>query len=645
MDELNILAGPILRRTEQSRACIWLVTNKEIDITGILYQESNNSLLEIANSRANNGHQQIQVSDSCFVHLIQITSLEGLPTDTRLFYDIYFGEPDKGINLNALGLIKTHYDNPSDDGYLNLNGLPLPSFYIPTTLKRYLHGSCFKLHGDGQESFSKGEQLLQDSVDSPISKRPACLFLTGDQIYADDVSNTTIKQLTQFISNTLKTNEGQAPWLADIKPQLAVGERVSLFRKRSHARFRKGERIGYRYTKTFTSGAADNHLVSFSEFFGLHLLCWNPTNWDDSVYSNIGISGHRIRRLLANTPTYMMFDDHDITDDWNINQAWQSTVQQDNLTRKVVSNGLAAYFLCQGWGNNPEAFDSAFISTVQDYLHNLSAPTPLQNESFETTLWNFHQWHFSVPTSPAIIALDTRTNRRHRGNNKVSGLINNAGFAAIQPLWIEANKPSEIILVSPSPVLGQEFLEWIQQLMTKVGKISSVDAEFWRGDKPTFNQLMHTLNNTFKLKRCIILSGDVHHSYAFKGRLKHSAGETILQQFTCSALRNRSPAWDIIYSQKKLDTANYGVPRSSMQGFHLKQKGKKKLGDEFGVIRTLPLTSNLKLDIEPITSDTGLAVITHNSIGEIHDKGATISQTTHGALSTLLTGKYTMTSN
>lgn len=653
MDDLTILAGPILRRTEPTRTCIWLVTNQSIDITGILYQSQNSSLLEIANNHnnpqgndhlQNNGHQQIKVSDVCFVHLIQISSIDELPTDTLLYYDLYFGDTEEGLNLNALGLVKTHYDETTEHDYLNLNGLPLPSFYIPSTLSRYLHGSCFKLHGINQDSFSKGEQRLQDSVNQPLAERPACLFLTGDQIYADDVSDAVLSQLTSFISRHLKTNEESAPWMRDIEPHLAIGERSNLFKTNPRPCFKKGEIVGYRYTKTFTSGKTDNHLVSFSEFFGMHLLCWNPNSWDANAPTP-DISFHRIRRLLANTPTYMMFDDHDITDDWNIDQAWQTNIHNNDLTRRIVSNGLAAFFLCQGWGNNPDAFTPEFINTVQDYVNNIAAPTTSQSQAFEHQLWHFHHWDFAVPTSPAIIALDTRTVRRHRGKKKVSGLINNDGFRSLQQLWADVSYPKELILISPSPVLGQEFLEWIQQLMARVGKKTSVDAEFWRGDKPTFNELMLTLSDTFKLKRCIILSGDVHHSYAFKGRIKHRTGETLIQQFTCSALKNKSPAWDIIYTQKKLDSTQYGVPRQKMQGFHLKQKGKKKHDDTFGVIRTLSLAPRFKLDIEPITSNTGLAVITHNSIGEIHDAGNTISQTTHGAIGSPLTGTYTMTSD
>ena len=31
----------------------------------------------------------------------------------------------------------------------------------------------------------------------------------------------------------------------------------------------------------------------------------------------------KVRRALANVATYMVFDDHDVTDDWNIGRAWR----------------------------------------------------------------------------------------------------------------------------------------------------------------------------------------------------------------------------------------------------------------------------------------------------------------------------------
>ena len=61
----------------------------------------------------------------------------------------------------------------------------------------------------------------------------------------------------------------------------------------------------------------------------------------------------RVRRALANVPTYMVFDDHDVTDDWNIGRAWRDQVQTTKLGRRIISNALVAYALFQDGGNDP----------------------------------------------------------------------------------------------------------------------------------------------------------------------------------------------------------------------------------------------------------------------------------------------------
>jgi len=60
-----------------------------------------------------------------------------------------------------------------------------------------------------------------------------------------------------------------------------------------------------------------------------------------------------VRRALANVPTYMIFDDHDVTDDWNLTARWRDRVRASPAGRRIVANALAAYWAFQGWGNDP----------------------------------------------------------------------------------------------------------------------------------------------------------------------------------------------------------------------------------------------------------------------------------------------------
>ena len=61
----------------------------------------------------------------------------------------------------------------------------------------------------------------------------------------------------------------------------------------------------------------------------------------------------RVRRALANVPTYMIGDDHEITDDWYFSRQWRERVFTRTLGVDIIRNGLIAYTVMQAWGNDP----------------------------------------------------------------------------------------------------------------------------------------------------------------------------------------------------------------------------------------------------------------------------------------------------
>lgn len=65
----------------------------------------------------------------------------------------------------------------------------------------------------------------------------------------------------------------------------------------------------------------------------------------------------KVRRLLANVATYMIFDDHEVTDDWFIEKRWCNKVLGSDRGRRIVRNALTAYAVFQHWGNDPNQFD------------------------------------------------------------------------------------------------------------------------------------------------------------------------------------------------------------------------------------------------------------------------------------------------
>src|SRR6201999_957022 len=55
----------------------------------------------------------------------------------------------------------------------------------------------------------------------------------------------------------------------------------------------------------------------------------------------------KVQRALANVPTYMILDDHDVTDDYFLNPTWRRRVLGRRLGRSILGNAMIAYSLFQ----------------------------------------------------------------------------------------------------------------------------------------------------------------------------------------------------------------------------------------------------------------------------------------------------------
>ena len=77
-------------------------------------------------------------------------------------------------------------------------------------------------------------------------------------------------------------------------------------------------------------------LKDYEEYAHLYSLAWSdPAN----------------RWLLSTLPSTMIFDDHDIRDDWNTSQAWREEMEQTEWWHGRIVAGLASYWVYQHLGN------------------------------------------------------------------------------------------------------------------------------------------------------------------------------------------------------------------------------------------------------------------------------------------------------
>ena len=121
----------------------------------------------------------------------------------------------------------------------------------------------------------------------------------------------------------------------------------------------------------FTTEEGHAHLLSFPEYASTYLLVWSRELWEkfyesDTLNTLTGTSTgpptlenykssiEKCRRVMANCSTYMIFDDHEVTDDWNLAKDMEDTILTNNLSRQIISNSIIAHLLCQAWGNDHE---------------------------------------------------------------------------------------------------------------------------------------------------------------------------------------------------------------------------------------------------------------------------------------------------
>jgi hypothetical protein len=462
-----------------------------------------------------------------------------------------------GQRLNDLGLLSGTHSIVYNRKKLDKNNQSytlLPTFFIPSKggPLNLLYASCRKLHGKGADSLVAADKILADHIEN-LQKRPSALFLTGDQVYADDVADPLIKHISRLGNDLLGWDE-TIHGLDKPPSHLKIGERLSIVEK--HAKF--------------TATNASNHLLGFGEFAAMYLMAWNINNWPNSYPDQKGeIAWSKrgryrdhvrqleeewkvlplIRRVLANIPTYMICDDHEITDDWNITDEWTRNVNNSRIGKQVIANGLAAYWAFQAWGNDPDQFDDKFVAGITNYLDKRENATSIDREKFEEQMLNFHNWSYAVPIKPLTIVLDSRTQRQYDSLAGPPQLVNDEALFSLAKTARNSGyrRGDPIVIVTPTPVLGFEYAEQMQQLLAKrSGGVYKLDLETWSANVKGWIKFLSFLTEEFAPSTCIFLSGDVHYAFTinatFHIRRKDGSGYYGMNiiQLNSSALKTTS---------------------------------------------------------------------------------------------------------
>lgn len=412
-----LLAGPIVRKVTYDSASVWFVLkeNREAELNIYL-----NHSADIKNSWACSGKSKgIQIGEHVFVNCLTVYRKGSFQPGKNYYYDIDFGKkPDDKQN----GKTDSDDQNTKNDLLSELTKLKviditygtdkMPSFAIPPDHLDELnivHGSCRKPHGEEYDAMEGIHNMIESALEGKNSldakKRPHQFFLTGDQIYADDVADIMLLLIDDAAEKLFGWDEDKYA-NAFGKEFLLPGKRSDLVQKI----------IGFTSSIDKFGNKPDiskSHLLKFREFATMYMFAWSDILWpkkEDVIHvSSLLIENYQykypienrgeygspqtpsflndelkhiqqfiltiknIRKAMANVPVYMMFDDHDVTDDWNLNWKWCKNVYSKELGIASVRNAMAAMTLFQAWGNTPEEFNSYWSmfpsSTESKYIY------------------------------------------------------------------------------------------------------------------------------------------------------------------------------------------------------------------------------------------------------------------------------------
>lgn len=563
-----LIAGPIVRRATPQQVVLWIATSQPYDFNVYIDTGAHSvpgaELLVAEDKKVST----IQIGESAFVSLIELQIPPQADTSFLLSYDI-------GL-VNTGGVEKRISKLYPEMLY---DGASCFTVAIKQQVQSLYHGSCRKPHHPSADALVQMDKKIEESHnnDNLLESRPALLLMTGDQVYTDDVSGPLLQAIHQ-VSARLGLFSEVIPH-PQYKNSSAIHECPASYYQRnqilphvnSEGRI-LDQLLGGKKLPIFSSRSADKHLVTLAEMLAMYLLTWSDALWKDVIHNRDllpsqfhtdfaeeqeeiecfvkGLS--RVKRLLAHLPTYMIFDDHDITDDWNLTRGWEDAAYEDALAKRIIGNALISYFVFQGWGNHPEVFHDTFLEQIYACFESLrqtsetgTSPNKDDNlcpqDTLIHTLLQWDQWHYSVPTYPKVVVLDTRT-RRWRSETSFSRPSGLMDWEALSELQQELLDEDSVILVSAAPIFGIKFIEVIQRFFTYIGHALLVDAENWMAHPGSASVILNIFLHKRTPKNFIILSGDVHYSFVFDVSIRRRKHSPSIWQITASGIKNQFPS-------------------------------------------------------------------------------------------------------
>jgi hypothetical protein len=290
-----------------------------------------------------------------------------------------------------------------------------------------------------------------------------------------------------------------------------------------------------------SEGAPQDEVGDFEEYTSLYRESW---------------SDPALRWLLSTVSTAMIFDDHDVHDDWNISDTWIAQMRAKPWWEERILGAYMSYWIYQHLGNlSPSGlYDDPIFCAVQDAdgdCEQLVRDFARRSaREIAGTRWSFTRDFGRT----RLVMLDSRAGRvLTRGARQM--------LSDTEWEWAEDRCSGDfdhLVIGTSLPVMlgpGMHHFEaWNEAVCDGAwGKLAAragekirqaLDLEHWAAFQGCFNRLAVLLEDVAAGRRgpapatIVMLSGDVHHAYVAEAWFPGREVTSRVLQATCSPIRN-----------------------------------------------------------------------------------------------------------
>ncbi|MFD1659969.1 alkaline phosphatase D family protein [Streptomyces caeni] len=266
-----------------------------------------------------------------------------------------------------------------------------------------------------------------------------------------------------------------------------------------------------------------------------------------------------VRWLLSTVPSCMIFDDHDIIDDWNTSASWLADMRATSWWRERLLSGLMSYWVHQHLGNlSPAQLAEdplyAAVRRTPDGTDVLRAYAAQADADPSSVRWSYRRDFGRV----RVVMLDTRAAR----------VLDEGGRSMLDPAeaeWLRqqalgARDTCDHLLIGTSlpwllPHLVHDAEAWSAALCrgergerwARYGERLRrlADLEHWAAFPESFQALAELVaeagTGPGAPASVCLLSGDVHHAYIAEPEWPGGGPDARVLQLTCSPVHNSVP--------------------------------------------------------------------------------------------------------